>query len=216
MKRLIIVGAIALLLAACSSAGTAAPTTIPPVIATTVATTAASTSTTSSTTSAPTTSSTTPTTPQATTTTTVPTESLIKQAVQDYLTAYHQCGVTPATCDPATFTASEGRSRSIVTELANGMTKQGFYFSTDTRGSYVVAESVAFVSAVEATAVFCAYDAGAVMGPIGPDGLPTVMDDQIVSVRYQYRTFFEGDSWRVGEQQELERLGEGSLCPPAA
>lgn len=214
MKRLIIVGVMAVVAAACSADGTTAATTVPPPISTVVVDTAAST-TTPAMSSTTTSSTTTTTTMPETTTTTVPTESLIKQAVQGYLTAYHQCGVAPAVCDPASFTARQGRSRSIVTELANGMTRQGFYFSTDTRGSYVVAESVAFVSAVEATAVFCAYDAGAVMGPIGPDGLPTIVDDQIVSVRYQYRTFLEGESWRVGEQSELERLGEGSLCPPA-
>jgi hypothetical protein len=149
------------------------------------------------------------------TTTTVPQESLIKQAVQDYFVAYHLCGAAPATCDPLSFTASQGSSRSTISELATGMAQQGLYFSPDRHGSYAVAESASLVSAVEATAVFCAYDAVSVMGPIGPDGLPTVVNDQIESVRYEYRVFSEGGDWRVGEQRELQLLGEGDLCPPA-
>lgn len=212
MKRLIIVGAIGLFLPACSSAGTAAPTTIPQVGATTVAET---TSTTTTSTTSPPTSTTTTSTQPATTTTTMPTKTLIKQAVQDYAIAYHACGAAPAKCVPEGFTATQGPSRSILTQLATGMAAQGYYFSTDLRGSYLAAESVSLNTSSEATAVFCAYDAGAVMGPSGPDGQATVINDVIASVRYEFRLFLEDGSWRVGEQRELERLGQGLLCSPA-
>jgi hypothetical protein len=67
----------------------------------------------------------------------------------------------------------------------------------------------------EATATYCLYDAGAVMGPNGPDGIPTVVDDQILSLRNDYHLFLESGSWKVGEQLPLETLGKGNLCPPA-
>lgn len=214
MKRLIIVGVMAVVAAACSADGSTAATTVPPPISTVVVDTAASTTTpaTSSTTSSGTTTTTTM---PETTTTTVPTESLIKQAVQDYAIAYHACGAAPASCLPQGFTATQGPSRSIVTQLATGMAAQGFYFSTDLRGSYLAAESVSVNGTSEATTVFCAYDAGAVLGPNGPDGQATVINDVIASVRYEFHLFLEDGTWRVGEQRQLERLGEGMLCPPA-
>ncbi len=156
-----------------------------------------------------------PTTTLPPTTTTIATEDLIRQAVQDYSDAYHQCGAVPADCLPETFTAVQGHSRATVIELATGMVAEGLYFSTDLRGSYFVDESVTMGSATEANAVFCVFDAGAVMGPNGPDGLPTVVNDVIASVRYRFQLFLEDGAWRVGEQSQLERLGEGSLCPSA-
>ncbi|MEP7202630.1 MAG: hypothetical protein ABI894_08480 [Ilumatobacteraceae bacterium] len=149
------------------------------------------------------------------TTTTVPTEDLITQAVQDYFAAYHLCGVMPSTCLPDTFTAVHGHSRSTLLELSTGMVQQGLYFLADSRGSYLVAESVSLVSATEATATYCAYDAGTVMGPDGPDGLPTIVNDEILNVRYEYRLYREGGRWLVGGQREIQQLGQGSLCPPS-
>ena len=212
------VGALALLAPACSSGGSTAATTVAPPITTAVvdATAPPTTPSTSSTTTSTSTSSTTTTLPEPTTTTTVPTEALVKQAVQDYTLAYHLCGAAPASCLPESFTATQGHSRSTLVGLARGMAAQGLYFSTDLRGSYLVAESVTIVSPTEATAVFCAYDAGAVLGPIGPDGAPTVVDDQILSLRNEYHLFLESGAWRVGEQLPLETLGQGSQCPPAA
>ena len=157
-----------------------------------------------------------PTTTLPTTTTTVATEDLIKQAVQDYATAYHLCGVSPETCAPETFTAQQGHSRSTIVDLAAAMIKEGLHFAIDGRGSYQVAESVTMVSPSEATATVCAFDAGTVLGPVGPDGLPTIVNDQIVSMRNEYRLYWEATRWQVGEQREIEELGQGSLCPPAA
>ena len=75
-------------------------------------------------------------------------------------------------------------------------------------------ESVSVGSATDASAVFCVFDAGTVFGPTGPDGLPTIIDDQVISVRNDYRLYLENGTWLVGEQKELQELGEGNLCPP--
>ena len=213
MKRLALLGLVALVLGACGSDGDSTGTTSPVTVTTAVADTTAA-----ATTVTPSSSSTTTvvTTTLPATTTTVATEDLIKQAVQDYSVAYHACGAVPAACVPESFTAAEGHSRATIAELATGMSAQGLHFSTDTRGSYVVAESVNLVSTTEATATFCVYDAGTVLGPIGPDGLPTVLDDQILSLRNEYRLYLDQAGWRVGEQREVEELGQGNLCPSAA
>ena len=216
MKPWIACGVAALAVAGCSSDAASAPTTAPPVVVTTTSASSIPDATTTSSTTTTTTTSTTSTTTLPETTTTLPTEALIKQAVQDYIAAYFACGQAPAQCDPTTFTATQGPSRATVTELIDGMKAQGLHFSTDLRGSYLVAESVSKTSDVEATADYCAYDALTVLGPNGPDGLPTVVNDEVISYQYQYRTYLEGDEWRVGEQHELQRLGGGNLCPPAA
>ena len=214
MKRVASFAIGALVMASCSGGESSAPTTAALDVTTSVAATTSSTTTPPSTVAVTTTAATTT---LPATTTTVATEDLIKQAVQDYIVAYHDCGVSPAACVPETFTASQGLSRSTVTDLATGMAKQGLYFSTDLRGSYVVVESVTLESPTEAAAVYCAFDAGAVMGPTGPDGLPTVVNDVIASVRYNFNLFLEEGAWRVGSQLQAERLGEGSLslCPPS-
>jgi hypothetical protein len=151
-----------------------------------------------------------------TTTTVASTEALIKQAVQDYIAAYFACGQAPAQCDPTTFTASQGPSRATVTELVSGMIREGLHFSSDIRGSYVVPETVTQSSPAEATATFCAYDALIVEGPTAPDGMPTVVNDEILSIRYLYRVFLEGTTWRVGEQTEVAELGNTEKCAPPA
>ena len=213
MKRMVALVVAALVIASCGGNEKSAAT-VPVAATTSVADTTAPT-----TTSAPASTSTTvaaETTTLPATTTTVATEDLIKQAVQAYATAYHACGAEPAACAADTFTAVSGRSRSTVTEFAQGLVDQGLYFSPDQRGSYITVESVSIDSPSEATAVFCVFDAGTVLGPDGPDGLPTVVNNQIVSLRDEYHLFLENGNWLVGEKQELERLGEGSLCPPAA
>ena len=156
MKRLLALGVAALVIAGCGGDEKSAAT-LPVAVTTIVADTTAPT-----TTSPPVSTSTTAvadTTTLPATTTTVATEDLIKQAVQDYFEAYTVCGTTPATCSPADFTAAEGPSRAVVTEFAQGLVDQGLYFSTDRRGSYLVAESVSLDSPSQATAIYCVYDA---------------------------------------------------------
>ena len=214
MMRWVAFGIAAFVVGGCSGSGGSAPATSPTVstnsvVATTVATSTPPPSSTSTTVAASTTT-------LPATTTTVATEDLIKKAVLAYAAAYHACGEAPATCVPSDFTAEQGRSRSTVTELATGMAQQGLYFSTDRRGSYLVAESVSIGSSTQASAIYCVFDAGAVMGPIGPDGQATVVNDVVASVRYTFTLFLDVGTWLVGEQQQIERLGEGSLCPPSA
>ena len=93
------------------------------------------------------------------------------------------------------------------------MNGAGLYFSTDLRGSYLTAESIGQNSDTFASAIYCAYDALTVLGPTGPDGFPTVVNDAISNVRYMYSLFFEEGRWVVGQQDQVERLGAGDLCP---
>jgi hypothetical protein len=213
--RVVALGVAALMVAACSSDGSAAPTTSP--AAATVTTGASETS---PATAAPTTPATSTTTVATTTlpatTTTVATDELVKQAVQDYQAAYWTCGQAPTSCDPTAFTASQGESRTTIEELAGGLMREGLYFSSDLRGSYLVPETIDVNSSSEVVARSCWYDAAVVLGPIGPDGQPTVVNDEIISIRYDLTLFLEDGVWRVGGQVEDQRLGEGNLCPPAA
>ena len=212
MKRVASFAIGALVMASCSGGGSSAPTTAALDVTTSVAATTSSTTTPPSTVAVTTTAATTT---LPATTTTVATEDLIKQAVQDYSDAYHACGLAPAACEPDTFTAVQGRSRSTVSEFANGLIDQGLYFSSDRRGSYLVPESIAVESTIEAMAVYCVFDAGTVLGPNGPDGLATIVNDQVLSLRNEYHLFLEDGVWLVGEKQELDHLGEGNLCPAA-
>ncbi len=212
-RRLVALGFAALVVAGCSNDEASAPSTASvsvtttSVADTTVATAPPPASLTSSTTIASTT--------LPATTTTVPTEDLITQAVQDYFEAYQRCGIAPVLCQPEEFTASQGSSRAILSDFVAGLVGEGLYFSTDRRGQYLVAESVSLASSSEASATFCLYDAGIVMGPVGPDGQATVVNDVITSERYAYTVFLEEGLWIVGRERSIERLGEGNLCPPA-
>ena len=206
MKSILAFGVVALAITACGDNGSAAPAPATEAVAT-------SPSPTTVVVPAPTTTGPIPTTTLSPTTTTVATEDLIKQAVQDYATAYYDCGIDPANCVPARFTSTQGPSRAIIDEFAHGLVAEGLRFSIDPRGSYVVAESVELNSSSTATAIYCNYDAGMVMGPTGPDGQPTIVNDIVASIRYEYSLFLEDGVWAVGRQHEIERLGEGDLCP---
>jgi len=211
LKRLLALGFAALAVAGCSNDESSAPSTAPVSAATSVAdtTVVSTTSPTSSTSSTTIVATTLP-----ATTTTVATEDLIKKAVQDYFAAYILCGQAPASCDPSTFTATKGPSREKISELIKGMSQEGLHFSADLRGTRLVAESVA-TTELATTAIYCAYDALTVLGPLGPDGQPTVVNDVISNVRYVYNLFFESGIWLVGQQTQLEHLPAGNLCPAA-
>jgi hypothetical protein len=214
MKRLVALGLAALVIASCSVPERASSETVPFAVSPSVAVATAPT-----TASPPSSTSTTATVAETTTlpaaTTTVATEDLIKQAVQDYFEAYTVCGTTPARCSPTDFTATEGPSRAVVTEFAKGLVDQGLYFSTDRRGTYLVAESVSIDSPSQATAIYCAHDALIVLGPNGPDGLPTTVNDEIMSFRFRYDVYLDSGTWKVGGQLQQDSLGEGNLCASA-
>ena len=206
MKSILAFGVVALAITACGDNGSAAPAPVTEAVAT-------SPSPTTVVVPAPTTTEPIPTTTLPPTTTTVATEDLIKQAVQDYVVAYHECGVDPAACVPENFTASQGHSRALMDDFVAGLIGEGLHFSTETRGSRVVAESATVDSDTTARAVFCIFDAGTVLGPIGPDNVPTVVNDEVASMRDEFGLFLENGSWRVGDRHELEQLSDGDSCP---
>jgi uncharacterized protein YcfL len=214
MKRSIAFAVAALVVAGCSS-DAASPVLTSDSVATTVPETTTSTSVPPSTSTSTTIAATTTLPPETTTTVSATPEDLIKEAVQTYAAAYHTCGLSPATCDSATFTALEGRSRQTIAELATAMSKQGLYFSTDTRGSHVSAKDVSLVSPTQAAVMLCWYDAGIVLGPPGPDGLPTVVNDESGTSLYSLTLFLEDGTWRVAEQSQPVPVAPGDQCASA-
>src|SRR4051812_13524846 len=94
MKRILAFGIVALAITACGDNRAAAPTAGAEAAATSPTATPAPSTTVAA--PAPTTTEPIPTTTLPATTTTVATEEAIKQAVQDYASAYHQCGAAPA------------------------------------------------------------------------------------------------------------------------
>jgi len=208
VKSILAFGVVALAITACGDNGSAAPAPVTEAVAT-------SPSPTTVVVPAPTTTEPIPTTTLPPTTTTVATEDLIKQAVQDYVASYFACGQEPGSCDPAAFTADTGHSREIVSQLVTGMIANGMHFSPDLHGSYIKPIAVRVIDASEATVESCSFDAVAVLGPIGPDGEPTVVNDEERSSRYSHSLVLEDGIWRVAEQSMDSDLGEGDACASA-
>ena len=73
-------------------------------------------------------------------------------------------------------------------------------------------ESISVPAPTEATAVFCVFDAGTVLGPMGPDGLPTVVNDEVLSLRNEYRLFLE-DGLASGRTAGTRATGRGKSVP---
>jgi len=214
MNRILALGIVALAVTACGEGGTTAPAAVGDTVVAPAVTAAPST------TAAPVATTTTAPAPAATTTvpattTTVATEDLIKQAVQDYLAAFLACGQAPQECRPESFTARAGHSRATVQALAAGMAREGLYFPADPPSSYSVPEEITVTSPTEATGLYCTFDAGAVMGPTGPDGAATVVNDEALSYRNEFHAFLEDGKWKIGEQLQRDPLGEGNKCPAA-
>jgi len=205
VKSILAFGVVALALTACGDNGSAAPSPVTEVVATSPTPTTVVEP-------APTTTQPIPTTTLPPTTTTVPTEDLIKQAVTNYEAAYWACGQSPSSCDPASFTAEQGKSRATIADLVQGFISNGLYFAADLGGSHLDAESVTELSATEATARTCWFDAAVVLGPNGPDGVPTVVNDEVQSIRYDIELFLEDGLWRVGGQVRVEQPADGDLC----
>jgi hypothetical protein len=208
VKRIIAFGIVALAITACGDERSAAPASVGDAVATRTAAPPVP----STTAAAPTTTEPMPTTTVPETTTTVATEEVIKHALQDYEAAYWSCGQSPSTCDPASFTAVHGNSRATITEFVNGLVDNGLYFSADLGGSHLEANFVERLSPTEVTAQTCWFDAAVVLGPIGPDGAPTVVNDEVLTIRYDIDLYLENDLWRVGDQAKIEELSDGTTC----
>ncbi len=142
-------------------------------------------------------------------------EQAVKQAVQDFFVAYTACGQAPDTCHPADFHSERGTAVGQGTVYFATLAKRGEYFSQDTRGSYVVTQSVVLDNPTSAIAYSCWYDASILLGP--PDsagGAPKVLNDKLISVRQKQALYFDGTDWKVGEAATVQDLGDGNRCPP--
>ena len=141
-------------------------------------------------------------------------EAAIKKGVQDFFAAYMVCGQAPAKCHASDFHSGRGTAVGQGTVYFQGLAARGEYFGPDLRGSYIVTQSVALEDATSAVTFSCWYDASTLLGPIGSDGQPTVLNDKIISVREKQELFFDGTDWKVGEAATVEDLGDGNKCPP--
>jgi hypothetical protein len=142
-------------------------------------------------------------------------EQAVKQAVQDFFVAYMACGQAPATCHPADFHSERGTAVGQGTVYFATLAKRGEYFSQDTRGSYVVTQSVVLENPTSAIAYSCWYDASILLGPPDATGsAPKVLNDKLISVRQKQALYFDGTDWKVGEAATVQDLGDGNRCPP--
>lgn len=142
-------------------------------------------------------------------------ETAIKKGVQDFFAAYMACGQAPARCHAADFHSTRGTAVGQGTVYFQGLASRGEYFGPDLRGSYIVTQSVALQDATSAVTFSCWYDASKLLGPIGADGQPTVLNDKMISVREKQELYLDGTDWKVGEAATVEDLGDGNKCPPA-
>ncbi|MFT3855804.1 MAG: hypothetical protein QM733_24220 [Ilumatobacteraceae bacterium] len=51
----------------------------------------------------------------------------------------------------------------------------------------------------EGSALVCVYDALTVLGPIGPDGQPTVVNDDAGTYTYSATAYNVNGEWRIGD-----------------
>jgi hypothetical protein len=100
----------------------------------------------------------------------------------------------------------------MTTKLVNALRNSADYFGTDLRGSYLVTQQVVFTSTSVARATSCWFDAGLILGPDGPDGKPTVIDDSITSSTMVHTLYLKSGRWLVGEETQIAQLGDGDLC----
>ena len=141
-------------------------------------------------------------------------EAAITKGVQDFFAAYMACGQAPTKCHASDFHSGRGTAVGQGTVYFQGLAARGEYFGADLRGSYIVTQSVALEDATSALTFSCWYDASTLLGPIGADGQPTVLNDKVISVREKQELFFDGTDWKVGEAATVEDLGDGNKCPP--
>jgi hypothetical protein len=164
-----------------------------------------------STTTAPTTApaATTPPTTAAPTTT-VDIDTQLTQALDAYWAGYQRCGEDPANCD-LSYLAEQGPIREVSKAGFADLANRGWYLSQDLRGTYFRVDRID-VRGDQASIESCSFDAGIVLGPNGPDGLPTLVNDEELSYQWRHDLFFESDQWKVGRETKLADLGEGDQC----
>lgn len=151
-----------------------------------------------------------PTTTIPATTTTLSLDDQLTQALDTYWAGYSLCGQAPEVCD-VNYLAEQGPIRELTTAFAADLAERGWRFSADLEGSYSTVESVN-VRGDQAVVVACRFDAGAVLGADGPDGRPTVVNDEQLSIRYSHRFFLDETGWRVGQTDVVAQLGAGDQC----
>ncbi len=150
------------------------------------------------------------------TTTTLPTEDQIKQAIQDYLVAYFACGQKPAECDPEVAMAPGGPGATSLDEFRQALVDREWRFDTDIHGTRLVVTKVVMFGAEGAEVTSCIFDAGVLLGPDGPDGKPTVVNDEAKTSTYVHHVRLVEGRWRVWEQLPPVFVGEGDLCGPVS
>jgi hypothetical protein len=134
--------------------------------------------------------------------------------MDNFLAGHLRCGEAPARCD-VSFLAEgspiQGRARDSFARRAGA----DQYYSTDHRGTYIRVEDITARTSTSVTAIACWYDPVVILGPPGPDGAPTIVDDRAISNRKEYTFVDDRGSWKVAEQVQLEDLGEGDQCDGA-
>jgi hypothetical protein len=141
-------------------------------------------------------------------------EAAVREGLRLFNVATAACTAHPTDCDPATFTAVQGPARVNAYAYFSSLAGEGLHSSPDKRGSYVIIESIEFQDDATALATSCAFDAGIMLGPDGPDGQPTIVNDNKASSRSRFTLYLEDGTWRVGSAT-LDRLGNGDLCASA-
>lgn len=207
--RSVLLAVVVLLITACSddpggAGGSMLPTTIAP---TSTATT--SPSVTSSTSSPPSIE----TLPSTTTTAAQTPDAEIEAALQSYFDAYWECGTHPASCDPSTFTASEGTARANLVRFYADMAAGGG--TLDRNGSTITVESVTVGNgAAEVTA--CMVDSGIVYGPVAPNGKLTIVNNQLFARRVRYELYRDDVHWLVGLEDVIDEREGVETCPASS
>jgi hypothetical protein len=135
----------------------------------------------------------------------------VEAALLAYFDAYFACGDNPADC-VIDFAAEEGSAKENLTEFVAELVARGWYFAPGDFGSRIVIEDITLSTPTVSIVTSCLYDAGRVLGPNGPDGQPTVVNDTVTSKRYRHTLYLESNRWLVGIEEELAVLGDGDLC----
>ena len=137
----------------------------------------------------------------------------MSDAVHIYDAGYLACGEAPATCDPSGFTASTGPVRANLVEFFAGMAAQGMYFGPGDEPEILsIGELRPGTSGEEAEVDVCIWSTGVVYGPPGPDGNPTVVNDEKTTLRFTYRLVREVERWVVSEEIPGDSVVGANAC----